>query len=390
MAKMFYSSEEVQSKLGQSAEEVKKLVQDGQLREFRDGAKVMFKVDEVDNLDVNNIGDGTGSDDLVLSLDDTSDEIGLAPTDTSSQIGLAPVDTGSPLDSPDDADPSASASQLDLTPADTGSIIELAPSDSADQISLDVPHKASDVDKDGTVVTSHGVNVMDDSTGFGDDSSGITELSDSDLMGQTQLAPDFSDQISLDSGASGSGLLDLSREADDTSLGAELLEEIYPTADDGQLEDVQPVSQLEVPTSTSSGTAPPETTAAPTKTSSAQSPSPVKIETVRVAHMYDPASGAFGAMLIIPFLMLIYLAFVAAAGITDVQPDILGTIGDQIAYITGGAIVLAILIVVIGTTMANSAGKPAKAKTQKAKNQKSKKSAKAPKPKKQKKGKAKK
>lgn len=38
------------------------------------------------------------------------------------------------------------------------------------------------------------------------------------------------DDLTLDSVGSGSGLLDLTREADDTSLGAELLDEIYPDA----------------------------------------------------------------------------------------------------------------------------------------------------------------
>ena len=35
-------------------------------------------------------------------------------------------------------------------------------------------------------------------------------------------------KLSLESVGSGSGLLDLTRESDDTSLGAELLDEIYP------------------------------------------------------------------------------------------------------------------------------------------------------------------
>ncbi|MCF7959058.1 MAG: hypothetical protein K9M57_11480 [Phycisphaerae bacterium] len=371
MAKMFYSTEEVQKKLGRSADEIKKMVQDGLLREFRDGAKVMFKIDEVDNLDINDLGDMTpGSDDMVLSLDDTSDEIGLAPTETSSQIGLSPIDTGSPLDSIEEGDSSASASQFDLTPADTGSLIGLAPSDTSDQISLDETNETA-ANKDDTVVTSHGINVMDDS-------AGMDELSNSALMAQTQVAPDFADQISLDSGASGSGLLDLSREADDTSLGAELLEEIYPTADDGGREESQPQSRLEVQADTSAETSPPEMAPMPEQDSA----SPGKIEMVRAMQMYDPTSGAFGAMLIIPFLMLIYLAFVTIAGINGVQPEILNTIGANILYVTGGAIVLAILVVIVGTTMANNAGKPAKPKAQKAKKAAK---VKTPKPKKQKK-----
>jgi len=38
------------------------------------------------------------------------------------------------------------------------------------------------------------------------------------------------DELALESVGSGSGLLDLTRESDDTSLGAELLEEIYPSS----------------------------------------------------------------------------------------------------------------------------------------------------------------
>ena len=50
MAKMFYSFEEVQEKLALNADQIKHLIDDGKLREFRDGAKIMFKVDEVDQL----------------------------------------------------------------------------------------------------------------------------------------------------------------------------------------------------------------------------------------------------------------------------------------------------------------------------------------------------
>ena len=49
-------------------------------------------------------------------------------------------------------------------------------------------------------------------------------------MAQTQMTkPTVDDEdLALDSVGSGSGLLDLTRESDDTSLGAELLDEIYP------------------------------------------------------------------------------------------------------------------------------------------------------------------
>ena len=70
MAKMFYNTEEVQEKLGCSADEIKDLVQQGRLREFRDGAKIMFRVSEVDKLVSSSPEDNQ----------DQSGEIGLVPT----------------------------------------------------------------------------------------------------------------------------------------------------------------------------------------------------------------------------------------------------------------------------------------------------------------------
>ena len=48
MAGMFYTIQEVATKLGKTEDQIKQLVQEGKLREFRDGAKILFKVNEVD------------------------------------------------------------------------------------------------------------------------------------------------------------------------------------------------------------------------------------------------------------------------------------------------------------------------------------------------------
>ena len=50
MAKMFYSSEETAAKLNLPDDKIKELVEKNKLREFRDGNRVMFKVDQVDRL----------------------------------------------------------------------------------------------------------------------------------------------------------------------------------------------------------------------------------------------------------------------------------------------------------------------------------------------------
>ena len=59
------------------------------------------------------------------------------------------------------------------------------------------------------------------------------EIDLADPMAQTQVTGPMIDdeELALESVGSGSGLLDLTRESDDTSLGAELLDEIYPGAD---------------------------------------------------------------------------------------------------------------------------------------------------------------
>jgi hypothetical protein len=49
-------------------------------------------------------------------------------------------------------------------------------------------------------------------------------------MAQTSIGSGIQDQINLEGVGSGSGLLDLTRESDDTSLGAELLDEISPSS----------------------------------------------------------------------------------------------------------------------------------------------------------------
>jgi excisionase family DNA binding protein len=61
------------------------------------------------------------------------------------------------------------------------------------------------------------------------------EIEPADPLAQTQVTQSVADEeeLALESVGSGSGLLDLTRESDDTSLGAELLDEIYPGSPEG-------------------------------------------------------------------------------------------------------------------------------------------------------------
>lgn len=143
MAKMFYTLEEAAEKLGVSEDQVKEMAANGQIQQFRDRDKLMFKREQVDNLGK------SGSSGSSISLSDDTDAMGK----------------------------------------------------SAD------PNEAT------------GVSVFD-----------ADEVDAADPAAQTQVTPGSmeDDDLSLESVGSGSGLLDLTRESDDTSLGAELLDEIYP------------------------------------------------------------------------------------------------------------------------------------------------------------------
>ena len=50
MAKMFYTIDEVCEKLEKSEDEVREMASSGQIQEFRDRDKLMFKVDQIDLL----------------------------------------------------------------------------------------------------------------------------------------------------------------------------------------------------------------------------------------------------------------------------------------------------------------------------------------------------
>ena len=184
MAQQFYSAEEALKKLGLSADELKQLVRDGQLREFRDGGQIKYKSEEVDPL-AENLATLSGS------LGGTSGDLVLETSDESS-LGL----TGSDMLTLDEAD---------RTEADTPVI---------------------DEQKEDTVITSVGVSVFDDEDAPEDaDPGAVTVVADKNKTGSSMSLESLSSSGTV--GGSGSGLLDLTRESDDTSLGAELLDEIY-------------------------------------------------------------------------------------------------------------------------------------------------------------------
>ena len=92
MAKMFYTLEEAAAKLGMEEGEVQSLAETGQLQEFRDRDKLMFKVEQVDLL----VGDGdeditladTGLEPMTLSSSGSATSFGLEASGDATGISI--------------------------------------------------------------------------------------------------------------------------------------------------------------------------------------------------------------------------------------------------------------------------------------------------------------
>ncbi|GAG26026.1 unnamed protein product, partial [marine sediment metagenome] len=156
--KMYYSEEEAAAKLGVEIEQLTNFARDGKLQQYQDGAKKVYRADQVNELATQKTAGETG-------------EIELAPADTA--VG--------------------------------------------DAVSLSDTEAPAEPGKEDTVITAEGISIFDDED---------LEIEAADPMAKTQIAPSLEDQISLEGVGSGSGLLDLTRESDDTSLGAEVLDHI--------------------------------------------------------------------------------------------------------------------------------------------------------------------
>lgn len=333
MAGMFYSLQEVAAKLNKTEEEVKEIIRQGRLREFRDGPNLLFKVDEVEAL-----------------MSDTS---------------IA-------------ASRKASAKAKQVTEEDE---ISLAPESSEGPDEESEPSGA-----DTTATAGKGIDVLGEADGdykLADDTLSETKIvpdegSLDDTLGATKAASgeasleEIEGDVNLDTFGSGSGLLDLSLQADDTSLGG-ILDEIYtPEGEEGKEgKEGAEASAVEV-TAEAEQLIPDEGLAEP-------EPGP---EAPAIAQVYaepapDVISNAFGIMLFLPLLAIVYTAIVAVAGFNNMMPAILTAIQRLIWYIVIGAVLAAGLIVGVAF-MLSGKGKGGKTAVKKQKTKKAKKTKEAP------------
>jgi hypothetical protein len=404
MDKMYYNQQEALSKLNCDEAELKKLVREGKLREFRDSGKLNYRVEEVDAILKDRAGGGgDASDDSGPLMMEDSGEIPLAPLDEESGGGSTPGGSGSALslsdsDSPIELGGSGSGSlSLDSGSGELkledsgGATAELSLSDSdeadlggesgpltledsgppaaekpkekkekkrrdkkkdadkddsgsgADIVSLDEVDKAAvdEMKKDDTVITNIGISVFDD-----DD----LEIA-ADPMAKT-LMTGGDEHLSLDGSGGGSGLLDLTRESDDTSLGAELLEGIdmgdtaeaavEPAAEPAEVapaeeqEDALPGPELE--------------------------PAAPAMVMVPAGGVVDPAAPAFSGLLIAGALVLGLAGAANIATSMDAWPDYLNSLAGMFWVLLGGGIGLGLVFGLVGWFVGQQMSAPPKPK----------------------------
>lgn len=329
MAGMFYSLKEAAEKLGITAEKIEELVKEGRLREFSDGPNVLYKVDEVEAL----MSDTGIMSSKVDAQDEQESQMNLEQDD---EISLAPDSPGEfPIGS-------------ELTDADTA-------------------------------IASEGINILGDETDKSEYQLTEDTLAEtrSGKTGGSSLE-EIDDSVNLDTFGSGSGLLDLSLQADDTSLGG-ILDEIY------------------TPEGEEEGATPPEASAMDMAVEAEQmlaeeglGAAQVGLEgpvTAAYAELpADTSSNIFGVMLVLPLLLIIYSAIVVLADFANIVPVVREKVQGFIWYIMIGFAVLAGVLTIAGFMAGGTkSAKPKKVKKPKQPKEKKPKPQKEKKPKKKKK-----
>ncbi len=316
-------------KLGKSEEQIKELVKGGKLREFRDGAKLLYKSIEVDSM-VTDQEPVSQADSAVELPSDESEQVSLEPDDTDlsdASLGLgdtAPKEETAPEETA--AEETAGADEGEKTAALT---------DIAALIDTGADADLGELTKADTSITSIGINVLtetDDGYALTDDTLGETNLAES-----TDELSTLGDDLNLDTAGSGSGLLDLSLQADDTSLGA-VLDDILPAADqgpdEGQIGEGKGEGEGEVEKIFEQ----PEEAEVPPAFEPASA-------IQYVAPAPDAVDNACGIAMFLPLIALIYAAVVIVATFKGIVPAALTRIEGIVWYIASGMAVAAVAII---------------------------------------------
>jgi len=370
MPGMFYSLKEAADKLNMTEQQVQQLAKEGKLREFRDGANVLFKVDEVEAL-IAEIGKAE-PEEVVLELDEPA-ESAEAESAAEAQATESLEEKEQPAEAesqqaPAAAEPEPEAGQVQKEAAQSppGEAPEQPPA----EVTAGKEEPEQKQEEEISLASDTTGELELEEIGTGDtsaDTEGLKVLGETDsdleisdtgaetagLTGEASLE-EIEEDVNLDSFGSGSGLLDLSLQADDTSLGG-VLDEIY-TAEGEQETTEGPAIDL--------SSEPQEGLA---EEQEAGEPEP-SLEAAPVAAVYaepvpDKVSNALGIILFVPLLAVLYTAIVAITGFNNVMPQSLrqlqrigGPGGIHIIWYI--AIVLALVagLIVGGTVMLGRSG----------------------------------
>jgi len=347
--KMYYTETEAADLLGCSVEALAEHVESGKIRMFKDGMQNVYTAKEVDALaselgltgssgdtdafDLAPADDAGDTDPFAsLSLDSGPETDELPPIPEEPAIPEEPIvaETPEPITLADDTaeldiiELAPEEEEISLEPAALdGSSINLA--DLTDAPATDAPKK------DDTVLSADGVSIFDQAD---------FEVEGADPMAKTQMAPSLQDQISMDSVGGGSGLLDLTRESDDTSLGAEILEHI--DADSAETPPMDGLLGDDLGELTSTATAMSAVTP-----QAAPEPTFVEVE--------DPIAGLFGGIAIGCGILLLVVAAISLAKMLDLMPSFVDWITQNLIVMIIAPIVVIAMSAAISFMMTKNA-----------------------------------
>ncbi len=320
MAKMFYSAAEAAQKIGRSEDQLKDLVREGKLREFRDAGKVNYKVEDVDAV-VAKLGPASAAKPAVAAASKSAagrklDSGGSAIAD----IILEPAED----------------SAIELSPSGSD-VISLAETDSTDTRSGTTAVAKA---KGDTVVPSVGVNVFDED-----------ELDEHvDPLAQTAVTDVAG--LGIEGAGSGSGILDLTRESDDTSLGKDLLDSIYTPADEAEAEEEEPAA-VEMGEATRAGldqAIPAEEEEAEPAQAVAVAADPGRTKAiVREVVDYGPDiwSTSLTALMVVGTIVMLVAGLGTAAMVRSVTPGLVQLVYSKLWIFSAGALLAGAAAVVI-------------------------------------------
>lgn len=378
MAKEYYTMEEAADVLGMTKDQVAALVRQGKLAEHEENGQTVFRIEDVERIVANEgssivdldlggeesseVGELEGlsvseptSDINLLGLDESSIDLDLGPSPVvpaapKADAKPAPSKPAAPLPAPKPAPssepPLAEPSDLDLAPLEEAAHdIGLSASDVIALNELD--EKPANA-QDDTRITAPSVSVFDD--------SGLS--AEVDPLAKTRITPAVDQEVALDSVGSGSGLLDLTRESDDTSLGAELLDVISPTE---SAETETAAETIESDTGTL------EAEAVETADAVAYEEQPEEADqaagVVLAATGADPSAPAFTGLAVVATIALAVVGLSAASQIQGVWPEFMRLIdsGTNLYVYFGATLGLAGVAWLVGWMIGRSAArKPAK------------------------------